>query len=139
MSAPIAFALQFRGDAVEVGDGRMWAESRAPTCFFVNVFGRDGLRGRLGGDGVVCRRELELSEDGSLAEAGEITFDAQSSITFRSRGELAGGRGTAMCEVTGGRGALAGAHGYIATNLELSDSGELTDDHIGLLFVERPD
>jgi hypothetical protein len=46
--------------------------------------------------------------------------------------------GTAVLEVTGGRGHLAGARGYVTSNFLLSDAGELTDHHLGLLFLERP-
>ena len=42
-----------------------------------------------------------------------------------------------MLEVTGGRGRLAGARGFVTSNFLLADSGELTDHHIGLLFLER--
>jgi len=35
--------------------------------------------------------------------------------------------------------ALADAHGFVTSNFLLSDTGDLTDHHLGLLFVERPD
>jgi hypothetical protein len=40
--------------------------------------------------------------------------------------------------VVGGTGRLSGATGWITSNFLLSDTGDLTDTHLGLLFVERP-
>jgi hypothetical protein len=86
--------------------------------------------------------QLELREDGSLAEAGEITFGDGCAITFRAEGGLVerpslGLRhGTAACEVTGGRGRLEGASGFVVSNFLLYDSGRLTDRRLGLLFVD---
>ncbi len=148
MSAPIAYALQFRGEAVSLGDGRYQIETRAPSCVLVTVVGRGLVDGRfeeVGSGEAVCTRELELREDGSLAGDGEISFGAAGAITFRARGEIAASpdprlrHGTAVCAVTGGRGRLADAHGFVTSNFLLSDTGDLTDHHLGLLFVERPD
>ena len=138
---PISFALQFKGQAVELDVGRFWAETRAR--------GRVGLNetadvlDRLGSDEALCRRDLELRDDGSLVQTGEISFGADDAITFRAKGELGATsdphlrHGTAVLEVTGGRGQLAGARGFVTSNFLLSDTGELTDHHLGLLFLER--
>jgi hypothetical protein len=91
----------------------------------------------------VCRRELEVWDDGSLVLTGELAFGAHDAVTFRARGALGASpdprrrHGTAVLEVTGGRGRLAGARGYVTSNFLLADSGELTDYHLGLLFLER--
>ena len=144
---PIAFALRFHGEAVELDGGRFWVETRAPACMFAHVVGPDGAANRLDGIGAeeaLCRRDLELRDDGSLVQTGEISFGAGDAITFRAEGELGASpdprlrHGTAVFEVTGGRGRLAGARGFVTSNFLLSDTGELTDHHLGLLFVERP-
>jgi hypothetical protein len=146
MPMPITYALRLHGEAVGLGDGRFWAECRAPGCLFVPAVGPDNIRARLegwGGSEAVCRRELELREDGSFAEAGEISFGADDAITFSAAGGLAERpdprfrHGAAVCEVTGGRGRLAGARGYVTSNFLLSESGDLTDHQLGLLFLER--
>jgi hypothetical protein len=124
---PITFALRFQGKAVELDGGRFWAETRAAA----------------GIEEALCRRELAVREDGSLVEAGVLSFGPDAAITFRARGSLAMSphphvrHGTAVLEVTGGRGRLAGARGFVTSNFLLADSGELTDHHIGLLFLER--
>ena len=126
---PVAFALEFHGEAVELDPGRLWVETRA-TC----------------GDGeATCRRDLELTDDGSLTEKGELTFGRGDAVTFTARGRLRPSpdplyrHGTAVLEVTGGRGRLAGARGFLTSNFLLSTTGELTDHHQGLLFVTSPE
>jgi hypothetical protein len=122
------------GEAVELAPGRFWTETRASL---------GGLAGVFGDGDAVCRRELELLQTGALVQRGEIAFGGGAAITFRAVGGLADGpgpgvrHGTAVCEVTGGRGRLAGVRGSIASAFLLADSGELTDHHLGLLFVER--
>ena len=138
---PIVFALTFTGEAVELDDGRFWMESRAVPDEIDTAARRTD---RIATDGALCRRNLELWADGSLVQSGEITFGIEDAVTFRARGVLGGSpdphlrHGTAVFEVTGGRGRLAGARGYVTSNFLLSDAGELTDHHLGLLFVERP-
>jgi hypothetical protein len=145
MTVPVTYALRLRGEAVELGSGRYWAECRAPGCLFVPAVGPDNVAGRLegfGGGEAVCRRELELRPDGSFLEAGEISFGPEDALTFSAEGGLVESpdprvrHGTAVCEVTGGRGRLVGARGYVTSNFLLADSGELTDHHLGLLFLE---
>jgi hypothetical protein len=125
---PITFALRFEGEAVKLDGGRFWAETRAPA----------------GIDEALCRRDLEIREDGSVVAAGVLSFGADAAITFRARGALGSSpdprvrHGTAVLEITGGSGRLAGARGFVTSNFLLADTGELTDHHLGLLFLERP-
>ncbi len=125
---PIAFALRFHGEAVELDSGRFWAETRAPA----------------GIDEALCRRDLEIKDDGSVVAAGVLSFGGDTAITFRARGVLGASpdpnvrHGTAVLEITGGWGRLAGASGFVTSNFLLADSGELTDHHLGLLFVGPP-
>jgi hypothetical protein len=82
---PIAFALQLQGQAVDLDGGRFWVEAREagdpghccprPPHEF--------------GDGnATCRRQLEVWDDGSLVQTGELDFGAGDTITFRARGAL---------------------------------------------------
>jgi len=136
----IAFTLRFAGEAVELEGGRYWAETQgvAPGVE-ASTISADGLEI----DEAICRRQLDLWADGSLVQAGEITFGDGGAITFRARGALGASpdprlrHGTAILEVTGGRGRLAGARGFVTSNFLLSETGELTDHHLGLLFLER--
>ena len=129
----MSYCLHLRGEAVELAPGRFWAETRGL------------LDGPLGEGEAVCRRELELLAGGSLVQRGEISLGEGGAVTFRAVGGLAESpgagvrHGTAVCEVTGGRGRLAGVRGSIATTFLLADTGELTDHHLGLLFLEPAD
>ena len=82
-----------------------------------------------------------MREDGSLVQTGEISFGIDAAITFRAACGVSPRldpwlrHGTAVCEVTGGRGQLAGARGSIASSFLLSDDGGLTDHQLGLLFL----
>jgi hypothetical protein len=122
----VAFALRFAGEAVELDGGRYWAETQALAPA---VEAPDEIEI---GD-ATCRRQLDLWADGSLVEAGEISFGDGGAITFRARGALGASpepgvrHGTAILEVTGGRGRLAGARGFVTSNFLLSETGELTD------------
>ena len=125
---PISFTLRFDGEVVALDGGRLWAESRATA----------------GIAEVLCRRELDVAEDGSVAETGVLSFGDDAAITFSARGRLGASpdpavrHGTAVLEVTGGSGKLSGARGFVTSNFLLSETGGLTDHHLGLLFVERP-
>src|SRR5712691_9621075 len=116
VQTPTIYALQFRGEAVARGNGRLHAETRAPSCVLVTVVSRDGVDSRfdhVGSGEAICTRDLELRDDGTLVETGEITFGAGAGLSFRASGEIAASpdprlrHGTAVCEVIGGRGRLA--------------------------------
>jgi hypothetical protein len=136
---PIAFTLRFHGEAVELDGGRFWVETRAGGAdrSFPQLEG-------IGDGAAICRRQLERWDDGSLVQSGELDFGTGDSVTFRARGALGASpdphyrHGTAILEVTGGRGRLAGARGYVTSNFLLADNGDLTDHHLGLLFLEQP-
>jgi hypothetical protein len=134
---PIVFTLRLSGEAVELGDGRLWAET------LVQGTAADAT-GALTGDKGVCRRDVEVRPDGSLQGAGVMSFGADDAVTFHAVGALTATadpllrHGTAVFEVTGGRGRLADASGFITSNFLLSAGGELTDHQVGLLFVRPP-
>ncbi len=138
---PIAFALQLEGDAVELGGGRFWIETRGRPAGNSAGLAQPAV---IGAGGALCRRDLELWADGSLVQTGELSFDDGDAITFRARGALGASpdphlrHGTAVLEVTGGQGRLAGACGFVTSNFLLADTGELTDHQLGLLFLGRP-
>src|SRR5439155_25801086 len=87
---PISFTLRFDGEVVTLDGGRLWAESRATA----------------GIAEVLCRRELDVAEDGSLAEPGGRSFGDDSVITVRACGRVGASpdpamrHGTAVLEIT---------------------------------------
>jgi hypothetical protein len=131
----VVFTTKLFGEAIELEPGRLWVETRA----FAPVAG--GFE-TIPAPTAVCRRHLEFWADGTVVEAGEISLGVDDAITFHARGTIGSSpapgvrHGTATFEVTGGRGRLAGARGYVTSNFLLADGGELTDHHVGVLFVD---
>ena len=119
------FAVRLTGRAVEIEPDRYWLEARSDT------------------EAIATRGTLEVWEDGSLVESGEITFGADDRLTYRARGAFGSAiapaerHGTAVLEVTGGTGRFAGARGYVTSNFLLSRDGRLTDHHYGLLHLRQ--
>jgi hypothetical protein len=136
MATPVAYSVSLRGQAVELAPGHYWAELRSDGC--------DVLGARHAGlEGVAtCRREFRIDGDGTFSAIGELGFADESTLTFRTEGRFAAGeharRGTALGTVTGGRGPLAGANGYVVSTFLLWASGDLSEDHLGVLFVGAP-
>jgi hypothetical protein len=111
----------------------------------VSVVDRDGPHGHfeeMGASEAVYRARLD--EYGPVE--GEIDFGGGTALHVRAAKRAAPRQaaaphlrhGAALLEVVGGTGRLAAATGWIASNFLLSDSGDLTDNHLGLLFLERP-
>ncbi|GIU96127.1 MAG: hypothetical protein KatS3mg012_2584 [Gaiellaceae bacterium] len=144
MTTPVTYVLQFRGQAERSGEVAH-ATSRAPSTMLVSVVDRDGPHGHfeeVGASEALYR--VRLDEPGPVE--GEIDFGGGNALLVRSAKREAPQRaaaphlrhGAALLEVVGGTGRLASATGWIASNFLLSDSGDLTDNHLGLLFLKRP-
>ena len=147
---PIPYSLEFRGFVSDGAPGVLRARATAPGTSFLTTIDEHGLAGwfaPIPSAEAVLEAELELGRDGSLEATGTITFGYGNVLRFRT---LASGRldasadlhlrqGTMVCEVEGGEGQFVGASGRIVSNLLLSDTGELTDNQAGLIFVGGAD
>jgi hypothetical protein len=145
---PIAYSLQFRGRATALRSDRLRFELAAPSSALITTVGPDGVRGVLeeapGGE-ATFEAELSLGEDLTFADAGTIEFGRGNSLRFRnvSAGRLEASpdpnlrRGAVVLEVEEGSGQFAGADGLITSNFFVSDTGEVTDNHFGLIFVHE--
>ena len=141
---PVTYALRFHGQ-VETADGHDTAAARASSTMLVSIVDRDGPHGRFEDVGAgEALYHATLDADGPLD--GLVDFGGGTSLTLRTaeRSPAQPTRrpylrhGAAVLEVVGGTGRLAGATGWIASNFLISDTGDLTDTHLGLLFLERP-
>ena len=142
---PIAYSLQFRGQATPLGSGLLRIDATAPSSALVTAIGALGVRGRfddvLGGEAVL--RSQARFEDGTpVADHGMIDFGYGNSVRFRSVGSRLApspdprlSHGAVILEVEGGEGQFAQAVGFIASNFLLSENGEITQNHLGLIFV----
>jgi hypothetical protein len=79
----------------------------------------------------------------NFEENGEITFGDEHLLRFSTVGqghvtlgpEPGTMTGTASWKVEGGEGQFAAARGFITSTFTISDSGERSDFHCGLIFL----
>jgi hypothetical protein len=144
---PIIYSLQFRGRASSVRSDVLTFRLSAPSSAFLTTVGHDGVRGSiedLVGREALFESELMLDVPSAFREAGTVDFGRGNLVRFRS---VANGtlttcpdpnlrRGAIVAEVQGGEGQFAAAEGFITSNFLVSDTGEVTDNQLGLIFVE---
>lgn len=123
----IVLVQRFRGRLTDVGpglcDAALWA---------------DGAR--------LCS-QLSFLDPHRFHEAGTIDFGGGQRLRFRTlgEGELAASpepgvrHGTAVREIDGGAGRLAGARGRVTSNFLVSADGDVTDDEVAVVFVKEED
>jgi hypothetical protein len=143
---PITYALQFRGQATAV-DGGLRKQASAPSGALTTSLSRSGLEARFvwGRDDAEALFEstLAFTGDGSFEETGTIVFARGHVLRVRGRGEVSVSpdphlrQGTVVWAVEGGEGQFEGASGRITSNFFLSDTGELTDNQLGVIFVGK--
>lgn len=145
--APLLYSLQFRGFATSISVGVLAARATAPGSALVTTIGEDGLRGRFeSGESDEAHLESRLAiADGAFDVMGQVMVGHGNVLRFRAlgRGRLSVSpdphlrQGAVVCEIVDGEGQFARASGRITSNLLLSDSGDLTDTHLGVLFLAR--
>jgi hypothetical protein len=145
---PITYALQFRGRASSLGSDRTRFRLIAPSSALVTSLGPEGVHGAfedVSGGEATLETELSFREQSTFDDAGKIEFGRGNSVRFRSVGL---GRlvacpdpnlrhGTVVREVAGGNGQFAHAEGFITSNFLVSETGEVTDNHFGLIFIHE--
>jgi hypothetical protein len=145
--APLVYALQFRGFVTPVAANVLEARASAPAGAVVTTIGSDGLAGRVDArdsdEALLVARMIVAG--GRLDVQGRLLVGHDNVLWFRSLGSSRLTRTTepelrqaaAVYEIAGGEGQFAAASGRITSNLLLSDSGDLTDTHLGVLFLTR--
>ncbi len=143
----IAFSMEFRGQSTRLSPGVLTARATAPSSALVTEVAADGLHSRLeardGGEAHLECRLTFLDDESRFEEVGTISFGNGNALRFRSAtaGTLAPSpqpnlrHGTASWEIDGGAGSFEGARGRIVSNFLLSDTGDLTDHQLGVLFL----
>ena len=142
---PIVYSLQFRGRITSLSSRVLEQRASAPSQVLVTTIDANGLAGRVQpgkGEEALLVSRLALADDGSFEQSGEIEFAPGQVLAFRSVGSARLGRspdphlrhGAAVWEVEGGQGQFRGAQGRITSNFFVSDTNELTDNHLGLIF-----
>jgi hypothetical protein len=123
-------------------------ELSAPSCAFVTNVLADGLRGRCelaAGGEARLRSEVNLEEDDRFRASGTISFGSGNQLRFRmlESAQFAPTpdphlkHASVISEVLGGEGQFDPAYGRIISTVLVSDTGEITDYHLGLIFAEE--
>jgi len=103
------------------------------------------LDAELNARGTRVATRLVFSDEATFQESGTIDFGNGDVVRFQSLengtvGRNADGRlrhGTSVLGVVGGTGRYAGASGRITSNFVLSPDGEVTDEQVVVLFIDR--
>jgi hypothetical protein len=145
----IQYTMQFKGRAVPANDAGtiLKATTTAPSCTITTQVGANGVSSSLQPtEGGQARFESQVTFTGEMSfqEEGSITFgDTQHSLSFSTVGQGYIGpsadpqlkHGAVIWKVERGEGQFAGATGLITSNFFVSSTGEVTDNHCGVLFV----
>jgi hypothetical protein len=143
---PLVYSVQFRGEARASASGILSAALTAPSCTLLTTIDGDGVHGSFEsapGEEATFRARLCFSDATSFDETGTIVFGSGHALHLRSVGPGVLGdspdphlqHGTVMWRVTSGEGQFQDAEGRITSNFFVSDTGELTDHQIGVIFV----
>ncbi|MBI3801323.1 MAG: hypothetical protein HY268_30670 [Deltaproteobacteria bacterium] len=150
MAQQILYTMQFKGQAIPANDAGtvLKATTTAPSCTITTVVGAAGVNGSLqpiGGGQARFESQVTFTDETSFQEAGTITFgDTQHRLYFSTVGQGYIGpsadsqlkHGSVIWKVERGEGQFAGATGLITSNFYVSSTGEVTDNHFGVLFVK---
>jgi hypothetical protein len=145
----LIYVMQFKGTAAPKSgvSGVIQAATRAPSLSLSSVVSSAGMTTKLmpsEGEGASFESEVTLTGEASFKESGTIRFgDSNHRLRFSTIGEGFLGKspdpalqhGSVMWRIEGGEGQFAGASGIITSNFTLSSTGEVTDNHFGVIFV----
>ena len=146
----ILYTMHFRGQASPAGGERhvLHTAGSAASCLVRSMVRRTGLITEVtaeGGEFAFFESDLRATGGDEFHEEGSISFgeDSEHLLRFSTVGTghmtsgLAPGvtAGSATWKVEGGEGQFAEARGFITTAFTLSDTGERSDYHCGLIFL----
>ena len=146
----IIYTMQFKGQAVPAGKsaGVLKAKTSAQSCIIATIVAGDGVSGatqHATGDSANFESEVTMTGETSFQESGVITFGKKGHrLRFSTVGQGCIGpssdpklkQGAVIWRVEGGEGQFAGASGLITSNFLVSDTGEVTDNQFGVIFVK---
>lgn len=141
---PITFSLQFRGHAEEL-DGGLRKQGRAPGCALVTSLSHQGVAASFvwapGEEEAFFESTLSFIEGDGFDEDGAIAFSPGHGLRMQGKGRLDPSpdahlrHGTVVWTIVGGEGQFANASGRITSNFFVSDTGDLTENQLGVVFV----
>ena len=145
----IIYAMQFKGKGGP-GDkpNTLKAMTSSPSCTLTTVIGADGVKGGVeaaAGERATFESEVTVTGETSFLEAGTIRFgNGNHRLRFTTVGQGYLGdsaeprlkSGAVMWRVDGGDGQFAGASGYITSNFTMDETGNVTDNQFGVIYVK---
>jgi len=145
---PLSYSLEFRGFASERAPQQLDIWARAPSSSFITLVTEAGLfdhKSTFGYEEAALRATLAFDSDDRFVYTGTVVVGRGNVMHFRTAGPArldrsSGGdvrEATAALLVEGGQGQFFGAVGRIASNFLISDTFDVTDRHLGLIYV-RP-
>jgi hypothetical protein len=147
----IVYAMQFKGQAAPGSGGAsgpLQVKALAASGSITSVIHSGGLTGGFDPAAKIPAQfesEVTLKSETTFSETGSITFgDRGHKLRFSTlvEGWLAASpqpgvrQGTITWKVDGGEGQFEGAGGVITSNFTLSDTGEVDDYHLGVLYIK---
>jgi hypothetical protein len=148
MSRLLTYSLEFRGEATDE-DGGVVLSASAPSCIHETRLDLGGVASRFvfdeGAEEAILEAHLTFRENGYFSAAATIDFGHGHRLHVETAddGRLNGSadehlrHGSAVLHVVSGSGQFDGATGQVTCNFVLSDTGELTDNQLGMLFLRR--
>jgi len=141
--------MQFIGNAAAMAGSPsvLKATTTASSCSITSTVGPEGVRGELRttkGDKAIFESEVTLTGETSFRESGTIRFgDTPHRLHFSTVGGGSIGasadprlkHGSVSWQLDSGEGQFAGASGLITSDFTISDTGEVIDNHFGLIFL----
>lgn len=148
MGDVLAYGLEFRGQATQDGD-ELVVGAGAPSCVHETRVEGAGVTSSYvfdedAGEALLDSR-VALDGNGVFTAVATIDFGHGHRLFLRTgdNGRLDGSadrhlrHGTAVFQVVGGTGQFDGASGRVTSNFVLSDTGDVTDNHFGMIFLRR--
>ena len=146
----IIYTMQFKGQAapVEGTSGVLKATTTATSCCITTTVGDAGVRSTLQpaeGGKAAFESTVTFTGETTFHEAGTISFgESNHRLHFNTVGEGYIGdsadpklkHGSVMWKIEKGEGQFDGATGLITSNFFVSDTGEVTDNHFGVIFLK---
>ncbi len=145
----IIYTLQFNGQASPVSESSnvLKTATTASSCIITTVIGNEGVEGSIKateGDNATFESEVTFTGEASFKESGVITFGESHRLHFSTvgQGHIDASvdpnlkHGSVIWKIERGEGQLQGATGLITSNFSVSDLGEVTDNHFGVIFLK---
>jgi hypothetical protein len=141
--------MQFKGQARQVNDAGtvLKASTISPSCCITTTVAAEGVSSTsrpAAGEEASFESTVTFNGDDCFQESGSISFGTSGHrLRFSTVGQGYIGacddpqlkHGAVAWRVVGGDGQFAGATGLITSNFFVSDTGEVTDNHLGVVFV----